>query len=168
MEKETYNTTEVKQTMNAIGLETDKSAELIFGLNELLANYQVFYMNVRGFHWNIQGDKFFELHVKFEELYNDLEQKIDEVAERILMLGGAPLHTFQDYSQLSEVKSLKEVSDANGTVKGVLNGLQTILVKQREILELSGNADDEGTNALMSDYIREQEKLVWMYSAYLK
>ncbi len=154
--------------MNAIGLETDKSSELIFGLNELLANYQVFYMNVRGFHWNIKGQKFFELHVKFEELYNDLEMKIDEVAERILMLGGNPLHTFDDYTSLSEVATVKNVSDAEGTVKSLLDGMQTILIKQRSILDLSGEADDEGTNALMSDYIREQEKLVWMYSAFLK
>jgi DNA-binding ferritin-like protein len=38
---------------------------------------------------------------------------------------------------------------------------------ERELLELAGDSGDEGTNALMSDYIREQEKLVWMYSAYL-
>jgi len=168
MEKATYNTAEVKKTMNAIGLETDKSAELIFGLNELLANYQMFYMNVRGFHWNIKGEKFFELHVKFEELYDDLAMKVDEVAERILMLGGTPLHTFEDYTSISEVKAIKETSDAKGTVQGVLDGFQTILVKQRDILDMSDKADDEGTNALMSDYIREQEKLVWMYSAFLK
>lgn len=154
--------------MNAIGLETNKSGELIFGLNDLLANYQVFYMNVRGFHWNIQGQKFFELHVKFEELYNDLEMKIDEVAERVLMLGGTPLHTFSDYTSISEVKAVKNVSDSKGAVQSILDGMQTILIKQRQILDLSGEADDEGTNALMSDYIREQEKLVWMYSAFMK
>ncbi len=38
---------------------------------------------------------------------------------------------------------------------------------QREILSISAEANDEGTNALMSDYIREQEKMVWMYNAYL-
>lgn len=149
-------------------METDHSTDLIFGLNELLASYQVLYMNVRGFHWNIKGEKFFELHVKFEELYDDLALKIDEIAERILMLGGTPLHTFEDYSSLSEVKSLKNVSDARGTVQGVLDGMQTVLLKQRDILALSDKADDEGTNALMSDYIREQEKLVWMYSAFMK
>jgi starvation-inducible DNA-binding protein len=39
---------------------------------------------------------------------------------------------------------------------------------QREIADAASETGDEGTNALMSDYIREQEKLVWMYSAYLK
>jgi starvation-inducible DNA-binding protein len=164
----TNNNTAIKQTMNAIGLETDKTKELIFGLNELLADYQIFYMNVRGFHWNIKGDKFFELHVKFEELYDDLALKIDEVAERILMLGGTPLHSFDDYIATSSVQKHKNVTDAKGTVQGILDGFQSTLVKQRELLELSGQADDEGTNALMSDYIREQEKLVWMYSAFMK
>ncbi len=158
----------VAKTTNAIGLDTQKSAELINSLNELLSNYQVYYMNVRGFHWNIKGDKFFELHVKFEELYNDLELKIDEVAERILMLGGTPLHTFGDYSEVSAIQPAKNVSEGKSAVQSILDGFETLLLKQRALLELSGDADDEGTNSLMSDYIREQEKLVWMYSAYLK
>lgn len=155
-------------TKNAIGLDTQKSAELIDSLNELLSNYQVYYMNVRGFHWNIKGDKFFELHVKFEELYNDLELKIDEVAERILMIGGTPLHTFEEYLKHSAIAPAKNVSAAKDAVQGVLDGFQTLLLKQRALLELSGNADDEGTNSLISDYVREQEKLVWMYSAFMK
>ena len=156
------------KTTNAIGLDTNKSAELINGLNELLSNYQLYYMNVRGFHWNIKGDKFFELHVKFEELYNDLEMKIDEVAERILMLGGTPLHTFGDYSEVSTIAPAKNISEAKAAVQSILDGFQTLLLKQRALLELSGSTEDEGTNSLMSDYIREQEKLVWMYSAFLK
>jgi len=155
-------------TTNAIGLDTTKSTELTTALNELLSNYQVYYMNVRGFHWNITGEKFFELHAKFEELYNDLEMKIDEVAERILMLGGTPLHTFADYTDQSSISPAKNISKAKEAVQGVLDGFQTLLVKQRGVLELSDSAEDEGTNALMSDYIREQEKLVWMYSAFMK
>lgn len=77
--------------LNAIGLDQQLSEQLAVKLNDLLANYSIFYQNTRGFHWNIKGEKFFELHLKFEELYNDLLLKIDEVAERILTLGHAPL-----------------------------------------------------------------------------
>lgn len=153
--------------MNNIGIDKNISVELAKKLNNLLANYQVFYMNVRGFHWNIQGDKFFELHVKFEELYDDLLVKIDEIAERVLTLGEVPVHTYSDYIALSEVKEVKNVNDAQGTVGSLLEGFEILLKKQRDILDLSDEADDEGTNALMSDYIREQEKLVWMYTAFL-
>ena len=153
--------------LNQIGLEPQSSQILATKLNELLANYQMFYINTRGFHWNIKGDKFFELHAKFEELYNDLFLKIDEIAERILTLGHTPLHSYSDYLDHSSIQAVKEVSNGNECVQSILDSYGTILPIQRELLDLSGETGDEGTNALMSDYIREQEKLVWMYSSFL-
>ena len=153
--------------LNQIGLDQKSSAVLSDKLNQLLANYQIFYINTRGFHWNIKGDKFFELHAKFEELYNDLFLKIDEIAERILTLGHTPLHSYQDYLNHAAIKAAKDLSDGNACVKSILDSFATILPIQRELLDLSGETGDEGTNALMSDYIREQEKLVWMYSSFL-
>jgi len=156
------------KTTNAIGLDKEKSNELAVKLNTLLANYSIFYQNTRGFHWNIKGEKFFELHVKFEELYNDLLLKIDEVAERILTLEGTPAHNYSQYAQVSQVVESGFVSDGTEAVKAILTAFKTVITLQRELLDLSADAGDEGTNALMSDYIREQEKLVWMYSSFLQ
>ncbi len=153
--------------LNSIGLDESKSRQLSAMLDELLAGYQLFYMNARGYHWNIRGDKFFELHLKFEELYNDSLLKIDEIAERILTLGHTPTHAFSDYIAQSSVKEAKNVKDGKKAVQNILDGFKTLLLLERKILEVSADAGDEGTNALMSDYIRQQEKLVWMYSAYL-
>jgi starvation-inducible DNA-binding protein len=127
----------------------------------------VFYQNVRGFHWNIRGEKFFELHVKFEELYTDLQLKIDEIAERIVTLGGTPLHTFSGFTEHATIHAVAHVSDGRSAMLNILDSMKVVIEIQRSILTLSADADDEGTNALMSDYIRAQEKLVWMYSAYL-
>lgn len=156
------------KNLNQIGLDTKKSSALADGLNELLANYSIFYQNARGYHWNIKGEKFFELHLKFEELYNDLLLKIDEVAERILTLGHSPNHKYSGYSKISKIVESNMVTDGNKAVADILESLQTLIIIQRHLLALSAEANDEGTNALMSDYIRAQEKLVWMYSAYLK
>jgi len=153
--------------LNQIGLDKKASSDLSDKLNELLANYQIFYMNARGFHWNIKGEKFFELHTKFEELYNDSLVKIDEIAERILTLGFTPLHNYADYSELSKIKAAKNVSGGTEAVQAILDGYEVLLPLEREVLEMAGDSSDEGTNALMSDYIREQEKLIWMYSAFL-
>lgn len=152
---------------NQIGLEPSDTSTLATLMNDLLANYQVFYMNVRGFHWNIRGNKFFELHAKFEELYTDALVKIDEIAERILTLGHTPLHSYTDYIKKSDIGEATGVSDGDIAVNYILEGFKVLLVKERELLKLSADADDEGTNALMSDYIREQEKSVWMYSSFL-
>ncbi|MBP6025444.1 Dps family protein [Ferruginibacter sp.] len=155
------------KNLNAIGLDSAKAAQLAEKLNELLANYSLFYQNTRGYHWNIKGEKFFELHLKFEELYNDLLLKVDEVAERILTLGHSPNHNYSDYRKSSKITESTKVSHGITAVKEILNSFQTVILLQREILSLSADAGDEGTNALMSDYIRMQEKLVWMYSAFL-
>ena len=154
--------------INAIGLDYDKAKYLAEKLNELLANYSIFYQNTRGYHWNIKGEKFFELHLKFEELYNDLLLKVDEVAERILTLGHTPKHNYADYRTTSKIKESVFVSDGIKAVEDILASFQTIIILQRELLVIASDAGDEGTNALMSDYIRLQEKSVWMYSSYMK
>lgn len=152
---------------NRIGLDTAKANVLAEKLNALLANYQIFYMNTRGYHWNIQGRQFFELHVKFEEQYNDLLLKVDELAERILTLGHRPLHAFSDYIAQSSIQEHKQAIDGKVCIEGLLAGYKTIIQMQRDLMEAAGEANDEGTAALMSDYIGQQEKTVWMLSAYL-
>lgn len=155
------------KTLNVLGLDSKQCNELAAGLNDLLTNYQIFYMNVRGFHWNIKGEKFFELHVKFEELYNDALIKIDEIAERILTLGHTPVHSFSEYIKNSAIKEKVNVTDGKEALGYILDSFKIILTKERDLLTLSDDADDEGTNALISGYVSQQEKLVWMYSAYL-
>jgi starvation-inducible DNA-binding protein len=157
----------VTRRVTAIGLDQVQSLELADKLNDLLSNYQVFYMNVRGFHWNIKGEKFFELHLKFEELYTNLQIKIDEIAERILTLGHAPLHGFEDYLSAAVIKPAKNINEGKRAIQTILDAFKVLITKQRVLLNLSDVADDEGTNAQMSDYIREQEKQVWMYSSWL-
>jgi starvation-inducible DNA-binding protein len=105
--------------------------------------------------------------VKFEELYTDQQIKIDEIAERILTLGFTPLHSFEDYLRISEIKPVQNVTDGKKGLQYVLEAMKVIIAKERELLTLSSDANDEGTNSLMGDYVVQQEKLVWMYSAYL-
>lgn len=157
----------MKNNLNMIGLDTNVSNQLSEKLNQLLANYQIFYMNTRGFHWNIKGANFFELHAKFEELYNDLLVKVDEIAERILTLGNTPVHSYSQYIKLSAIQEQTNITRGKEAVAGILASLKAVITLEREILDLASEAGDEGTGALMSDYIREQEKLAWMYNAYL-
>lgn len=153
--------------LNTLGLPIEKTNDLITDLNILLANFQVYYQNLRGLHWNIRGRRFFELHVKFEELYNDSQLKIDMIAERVLTLGGTPLHTFADYIALNKLNVGKNINNDEEAVKLVVESLSNLLQIERKILEESGDINDEGTNSMMSDFITEQEKTIWMMKAWL-
>ena len=152
---------------NIIGLKEEDCKNIAEKLNVLLANYSVFYQNTRGAHWNIKGDQFFVLHPKFEELYDNLVLKIDEIAERILTLGHVPNHNYSDYLKVSTIKESKEVHNGKKCIEDILNSFKVVIDLQRELLEITDKANDEGTNALVSGYITEQEKDVWMYNAYL-
>lgn len=153
--------------LNSIGLSAEKSKELSKDLNSLLANFQTYYQNLRGIHWNIKGKRFFDLHVKFEELYTDANMKVDMVAERILTLGGVPEHTFKDYIEHSKVPVGKNVTRDEEAIRLIVESLTELLVIERKILDASDEANDEGTNSMMSDFITEQEKTVWMMKAWL-
>ncbi len=153
--------------LNSIGLSADKSQELSNDLNSLLANFQTYYQNLRGIHWNIKGKRFFDLHVKFEELYTDANLKVDMIAERILTLGGVPQHTFKDYVESSKVPVGRNITKDETAIRLIVDSLSELLVIERRILNSSDEANDEGTNSMMSDFISEQEKTVWMMKAWL-
>ena len=154
-------------TLNSIGLNIEKSGLLATELNVLLANFQQYYQNLRGIHWNIKGKSFFDLHQKFEELYNDANLKVDEIAERILTLGGVPYHTYEDYMAHSVLPVGKDVTADVEAVQLIVESLKELLIIERRILSISDEAADEGTNSMMSDFITEQEKTVWMMKAWL-
>lgn len=154
-------------TLNSIGLDQKKTKQIADDLNSLLANFQMYYQNLRGIHWNIKGKRFFELHPKFEELYNDANLKVDEIAERVLTLGGVPLHTFEDYLSKAKVPSGKNITQDEDSVRLIVSSLSELLKIERDILDKSDEVRDEGTNSMMSGFITEQEKTIWMMKAWL-
>ncbi|MFW2177015.1 MULTISPECIES: Dps family protein [unclassified Moraxella] len=156
-----------KKSTKDLGIATQDMSKIVDQLNAVLANYHLYYMNVRGYHWNVKGSDFFTLHVKFEELYTQLQLQIDEIAERILTLRGTPMHAYSDFTKLAQIKEDKNVTEGRACVQGVLTGLTMLIGKQREVIEMAETAEDQGTADLLTGYVQEQEKLVWMYNAYL-
>lgn len=152
---------------NQIGLEKADAKPIIANLNNLLSSYHVYYINVRGYHWNVKGEHFFSLHMKFEELYIQLQLQIDEIAERILTLGGTPLHAYSDFANNSKISEDKNVHNGRQCVEGLVKGLQQLIEEQRSLATLAEEAGDQGSADLVTGYVQEQEKLVWMYNAFL-
>lgn len=151
-----------------MGIEKEYAEKVNEKLNLLLSNVQISYMNVRGLHWNITGKHFFKLHEKFEEIYDDLNEKADEIAERILMLEGIPVHAFSEYLKLSGIKEITNVRADQTAVKEVLEMLRILLSSEREILKMASDHGDDGTVDLLTGYISGQEKTIWMLNAFLK
>lgn len=107
------------KTLDYLHLDASAANKVVEALQQLLADYQVFYTNLRGFHWNIKGHGFFVLHSKFEEMYDDAAEKVDELAERILMLGGVPVNKFSEYLKVARVKEVSGVSCGDEALENI-------------------------------------------------
>lgn len=153
------------KTTELIGLKN--VSKVTEGLKQLLADFQLHYTNLRGYHWNIVGKDFYVLHKQFEEMYDDIAEKVDEVAERLLMLGETPEQRFSEYLKIAKIKETGVVSNGEEAMKSVLEAYKYFIKCERQILADASEVDDEVTVALMGDYLSEQEKAVWMLSAYL-
>lgn len=149
------------------GLNENKVNGVVKGLNQLLADLHVYYMNLRGLHWNVQGKGFFQLHAEYEKQYNDTAEKIDSIAERLLQLDSKPENRF---SELLKAASLQEenykVTDTDG-MQLILDTLKVLIAQEHAVIAAAEEANDEVTIALMDDFLVGQEKAVWMVNAYL-
>ncbi|MDR1403032.1 MAG: DNA starvation/stationary phase protection protein [Tannerellaceae bacterium] len=155
------------KTLDYLHLNASGAEKTVNSLQQLLADFQVFYTNLRGFHWNIKGRSFYVLHAKFEDMYDDAAEKADEIAERILMLGGVPENKFSEYLTKARIKEVSNISCGDEALTNVLDSLSLLIESERALLSEASEANDESTVALMSDYLKEQEKTVWMLHSYL-
>mgnify|MGYP001181636729 FL=1 len=140
---------------------------LITELNQLLSDFHIYYQNTRGFHWNIKGNNFFQLHNKFEELYTESLNVIDEIGERILTIGGQPLHTFSDYIDTSNLKAYKDVTIDKEIISALITQLEQLIAQENIVKELAVESDDSETEDMMIGLINTQQKTKWMLNAWM-
>jgi len=155
------------KTVDYLQLDSKSTEKTVDGLQKLLANLQLYYTNLRGFHWNVKGVEFYGLHAKLEKFYDDTAEKVDEVAERILMLGGVPVHNYTEYLKTSSIKETAVVSNTKEIAKNVLDSLKVLIGLERGVIEVASESNDEVTVSLLSDFLADQEKNVWMLTAFL-
>lgn len=155
------------KTLDFSGVCPNGAEKVVKGLQALLADFQVYYANLRGMHWTIKGKSFFVLHSKFEEMYDAAAANVDEIAERILMLGGVPENKMSAYANLATVKEVSGIECGKEAMKNILDTYKVLMAKEREVLVAAEEAKDVVTADQMTGYLAGQEKLVWMLLAYL-
>lgn len=153
--------------MNYLNISKEKLSKTSKMLNLLLANYHIYYQNLRSFHWNVEGENFFDLHGKFEQLYNNAKTDIDEIAERILTLRFRPVSRLMDYIEMAEIKEPELGFNDMQMVSTVLENHQVLIRNMRKCVEEAGEAEDEGTVDMVSGMLGRMEKDSWMLDAWL-
>ncbi|CAI6081938.1 Dps family protein [Cohnella sp. JJ-181] len=134
-------------------------------LNQNLADWSVIYFKLHHFHWYVKGPHFQTLHEKFEELYNFAALSLDEVAERILAIGGKPLSTMKDYLSQSNIKEGGDETKDVDMVKAVIDDFILLTNRLNETQEMAEEAGDAATADLLTQQIGTLQKHIWMLSA---
>lgn len=136
-------------------------------LNKQIANWSVLYVKLHNYHWYVKGEQFFTLHVKFEELYNEAALHVDEIAERLLAIGGVPVATMRENLELSSVQEANGSETSQEMVQAIINDFMLIIGELKEGMSLAEELNDETTGDMLLAIHSGLEKHVWMLSAYL-
>ncbi len=141
--------------------------QLVSVLNKQIANWSVMYTKLHNYHWYVKGEQFFTLHVKFEEFYNEAGLHVDELAERLLAIGGKPVATMKESLELSSIKEASGRESADEMVQTVINDFSIIIGELKEGMSLADEVSDETTGDMLLAIHSGLEKHVWMLSAFL-
>ena len=155
------------RTLDYLNLNEARVANVVTALQNLLADFQIYYTNLRGFHWEIKGRGFFVLHEKFESMYDDTATKVDEIAERILTLGGTPENKYSGYLKLARIPEVSGVTSSHEAVDNILNTYKHFIAEERKLIDLANEANDAVTADMLTGYLKEQEKMIWMLVAFI-
>lgn len=154
------------RTLDYLNLNEARVANVVTALQNLLADFQIYYSNLRGFHWEIKGRGFFVLHEKFESMYDDTATKVDEIAERILTLGGTPENKYSGYLKVARIPEVSGVTSSHEVVDNILNTYKHFIAEERKLIDLANEANDAVTADMLTGYLKEQEKMIWMLVAF--
>lgn len=137
-------------------------------MNTFLADQIVLGMKFHNLHWFLVGDDFFPMHEKLDEYYDDAEARIDEVAERLLMIGAKPLPSLKKVLEKTNIKEWED--DFKTSQEGLsilLNDFEHLRNFAQKIVKLAGDLDDFGTEDLFTEILSDLEKDIWMFKAYI-
>lgn len=136
-------------------------------LNTQIANWSLLFTKLHNYHWYVKGPQFFTLHLKFEELYTEAALHVDNLAERLLALGGSPVATLREIIEKATVKDAAGNENANEMVRTLVADFGMIVSELKEGMSIADREGDETTGDMLLAIHSSLEKHVWMLKSYL-
>ncbi|MCB1197531.1 MAG: DNA starvation/stationary phase protection protein [Deltaproteobacteria bacterium] len=151
-----------------IGIPESARIAVAEKLNVFLATSYMVRVKTQNFHWNVEGPHFPMLHSMFEDQYDTLSGSIDEVAERVRMLGERSVGSMQEFIKHSLVEEATVGGLTEHAMLTQLHHDHEVLIKSaREFAEFAGAQGDVGNEDFFTSRIQMHEKVAWMLRATL-
>jgi starvation-inducible DNA-binding protein len=150
-----------------IGLQENHATKIADGLSHLLADSYTLYLKTHNYRWNVTGPMFTTLHQMFEDHYTEMATAVDDIAERIRIIGHPAPGSYKQFSKLTSIEEEDGIPSAHSMISNLLKGHETVVRTAKSILPAVDEANDEGTLALLSSRIELHEKTAWMLRSML-
>lgn len=141
--------------------------ELHAALNRQTANWFLLGVKLHHYHWYVSGSQFFTPHEKFEELYNEAAGYADDLAERLLAIGGQPASSMKQYLELSDLQEARGGEDAKGMVMELVRDFTTVSKELQAAIATAEELADQPTADLLIGIRSSIEKHAWMLNAFI-
>jgi starvation-inducible DNA-binding protein len=135
-------------------------------LNHCLADEAVLSQKTRSAHWNVGGTGFFELYLLFETQYKQLNEITNQVAERVRMLGGLAIASFEKILRNTRIE--EQPADVPEVLHLLADHETLIRFIREDIRQCAEEYEDEGTIELLVSVLSMHEKMAWMLRAYIE
>ncbi len=149
---------------------TDKNLQAVaLRLNQILADEYVLYTKVRNYHWNVEGTNFMEMHKFYEDMYSGIDEAIDEIAERVRMLGHYSQGRLKDFLKLTNLSEEEYTNKQQKQLQQLLNDHETMVqALRKDIKDFADKYKDDGNADFITGLMEQHEKWAWFVRSYLK
>jgi len=152
-----------------IALDVKTCASSSENLNQLLADTMTLRDMYKKHHWQAAGHTFYQLHLLFDKHHGEQDELVDQIAERIQLLGGISLAMAADVAETTMIPRLpRGREEAPVQISRLLEAHEMILKEARTMAKQASDMGDDGTNDLLvSAVIRTNELQVWFLAEHL-
>jgi starvation-inducible DNA-binding protein len=151
-----------------IGIPEGHLQSVAVELNKLLADEVVLYFKTRNYHWNVEGKNFNELHLFYETQFNQLDVIMDEVAERVRILGHYTEARLVDYLKITNLLEQAYTNKQDEQMADLLSSHETVIRNLRRLVTLfTDTHKDIGSSDFVTQLLGRHEKMAWMIRSYL-
>lgn len=135
--------------------------DVVQALQVQVANAFVLYLNYKHYHWQTFGPLFRDVHLLFDELATETLETVDEMAERIRMIGQSPVSHLDEFTKMATVSPAKKGTDMRGMIKEADENLIIVIKEMREGVKVADEGDDPGTADVFTRFVQIHEKYEW-------
>lgn len=135
--------------------------EVVLALQRQVANAFILYLNYKHYHWQTFGPLFRDLHRLFDEFAGEVYVTIDELAERVRMIGQDPVSRIEEFQKTATIKSAADSTDMREMVQEADTNALVVIKEMRAAIKTADEADDPGTADVLTRFVQIHEKHEW-------